>query len=70
MCFADSGATSILYLHSKCHSDAPTWAFIDQTEDTITVECSVCRSTVIVLPLAGYPPNLDCDESDFGFVPR
>lgn len=41
--------TGPMFLHSRCHPRSPTWVKLDG--DVATVECAVCRKTVVVLRL-------------------
>lgn len=47
------GCGGRLYIHSKCHSGAPTWTFVEG--GVLTVECSVCRRTIVQLMLEHLP---------------
>jgi len=38
------GDDSSLYLHSRCHTSAPTWAVL--TGDVLTLECARCQKVI------------------------
>lgn len=43
---------SELVIRSRCHDEAPTWAWYDKRDGTLTVKCAVCDSTVAVVQVA------------------
>jgi hypothetical protein len=46
--------TDELYLHSRCHTNAPTWVRMSEQEGYAVVECSVCDKEIITLRLKQY----------------
>lgn len=43
-CCEVCGDDSSVYLHSRCHPEAPTWAVL--SGDILTIECAVCSEAV------------------------
>ena len=43
----------VLYLHSRCHPGAPTWAVLSENQKVATVVCATCEKPVVELQLAG-----------------
>ena len=43
-CCEVCGYDSSIYLHGRCHPDAPTWAVI--SGDVLTIECADCGKVV------------------------
>jgi hypothetical protein len=44
------GCEDPLYMHSKCHPEAPTWA--RYFDGVLTIECSVCRKVIAEFAVA------------------
>lgn len=40
-----------LFIHSKCHPDAPTWAIINKLNNKIAIVCSECESFIVLFDL-------------------
>jgi len=36
----------LLFFHSKCHPDAPTWASYQHESGVVKVECATCRAFI------------------------
>lgn len=41
-----------MYFHSRCHPDEPTWSYYDRDKGTVTVECAMCRNTILTIQVA------------------
>jgi len=42
--------TGPLYIHGRCHPDAPTWAIVDH--GVLTIECAECKKLITKFKLA------------------
>lgn len=45
------GTTDRLYLHGRCHMQAPTWVAYDFDRQRLTVYCAECKRVVVSFPL-------------------
>lgn len=52
-CDACDDDTDELYLHSRCHPDAPTWTVLHPAAHRASVRCSVCDEFVAGLHVSG-----------------
>jgi hypothetical protein len=43
---------SVLYLHSGCHPQTPTWAVYEKASGVLTIRCARCRKVVAQLKIA------------------
>lgn len=53
-CSGCEGNADVLYLHSKCHVDVPTWTKLEYENGVAVravVECAECEKVLIRLPL-------------------
>ena len=48
----ECGKTGKMFLHSKCHIGAPTWAVLDQENNELEIICSVCDKPICKFKLA------------------
>jgi hypothetical protein len=46
-CGREHSGDGWLYLHSKCHIDAPTWARLDQHRGLVEIFCAVCNQIIV-----------------------
>lgn len=46
-----------LYIHSRCHPTAPTWAVFEKETATMRIECDECGTLVIRVGLEKPPAN-------------
>jgi uncharacterized CHY-type Zn-finger protein len=35
-----------LYMHSRCHTDIPTWAILDKEKSELEIICAKCEKTI------------------------
>ena len=44
--------SNIMYLHSKCHINIPTWTYVDFEKNHAVIECAECGQEVFRMKLA------------------
>ena len=44
-----------MYMHSRCHPKAPTWAVYYKDLNKVDIICSVCEKPIIVFALQEKP---------------
>jgi len=47
MCDECSKIEGMVYIHSKCHPESPTWVCIDRDKSEISIRCAECNKIVL-----------------------
>jgi len=42
-----------VYLHSRCHPHAPTWAILNQSRNDLRIICSECEKVIVTFSVTG-----------------
>lgn len=60
----ECGDDGSLYLHGRCHPEAPTWSIL--TGDVLTIECAQCKKVIVRFYVTFAPLVEKTDGSSTG----